>query len=61
VEQNNRFIKCIQGGTQQNLLCNERILKEFLVEGNAKYAHLTGGNDLFTQKFEYGVTRKCTV
>jgi hypothetical protein len=35
-------------GIQKNLLCKGEILKEFLVGGNAKHAHLAGGNDLFT-------------
>jgi hypothetical protein len=42
-----QFKKCkflaLKGGNQNNLLCNGGILKEFLVWGNAKHAHLAGG------------------
>jgi hypothetical protein len=38
-------------GIQKNLLCKGEILKEFLVWGNAKHAHLAGGNKLINPCF----------
>jgi hypothetical protein len=46
-------IPCTQlkGENQKNLICKGGILKEFLKGGNAKHAHLAGGNDLLTHHF----------
>jgi hypothetical protein len=38
-------------GIQKNLLCKGEILKEFLVWGNAKHAHLAWGNKLINPCF----------